>query len=480
MTLLRILHALTTESRTTTKDYVFSFSDHADNTDVECVNIHCQLYPSDEIQIADLTIVTYELLSLRSANFWPQIELGLESWFSKSRKNILMPQDDYTDTRSIEKLVEGGWISAIYSAVNSDLKILYPTASKMTRIEQCLTGYVSEARGYGNNSNWLPFNSRGIDLGNRVTKLPIFFGYESLMKYNVTKIVADAAHKAGLVVDVEYDSKSVFMGDAWFSFMKNTCFTVGAKGGAYIVDPLGNVRQRFDRQIKKSPDNEEKALRYALKAKHRVGNFSAVGPRIFEFAQHGVCQILIEDNYLPNFVAGEDYFALKSDFSNLREAITFMKNKKAGERMAENAFANLISSGLYTYRKFVKDLLDRELPNRRGSTRKFFIGNESIDKLFHFSPEMTYELLGFIRKDSLGFNILRSKKKPNLIKSMVSSYFDTTNEINYSKFTLDEITDCVYKTMNQLDKGNTSYLGFFIPTVTSKDEPNVKVILKKS
>ena len=473
MTLLRILHGLTVESRETTKDYVFSFSDYADNTDVECVNIHCQLYPSDDIQIADLTIVTYELLSLRSAIFWPQIELGLESWFSRSRKNILMPQDDYTDTRSIEKLVEGGWISAIYSAVNSDLKILYPTASKMTRIEQCLTGYVSEARGYANNSHWLPFKSRGIDLGNRVTKLPLIFGHESLMKYNVSKIVADAAHEAGLVVDVAHDPKSVLKGDDWFSFMKNTCFTVGAKGGASIVDPLGNVRQRFNRQMKKSPDNPEVALSYALKAKHRVGSFSAVGPRIFEFAQQGVCQILLEDDYFPNFVAGEDYFALKSDFSNLSKAIMFMKNKEDGECMAEKAYTKLISSGLYTYRKFVKDLLDHELPNRKGSRRKIYFGNKSIDKLFHFSPKMTYELLGLIQRDLFGLNILRSKKNLNLAKSMVSIYFDTSNEINHSKFSLDEITDCVCETINHWKKGNTSYLGLFTPTITSKEEIDV-------
>jgi hypothetical protein len=55
---------------------------------------------------------------------------------------------------------------------------------------------------------------------------------------------------------------------------------------------------------------------------------------------------------------GAHYIEIKKDWSNITEVIKQIEDVELCERLADNAYRDIVESGLYTYRNFVRFIID--------------------------------------------------------------------------------------------------------------------------
>jgi len=70
------------------------------------------------------------------------------------------------------------------------------------------------------------------------------------------------------------------------------------------------------------------------------------------------CQILVEGEYNGILKPYRHYIPIKKDFSDIDEALIMLKDKKYCQNMIDTAYEEIVQSGNYTYRKFVKQVID--------------------------------------------------------------------------------------------------------------------------
>lgn len=332
---------------------------------------------------------------------WPLISARLGRWLTYSERTIVFPQDDYTACGLVEKFVLKHRVDAVYSAVNRDLAQLYPSLVGRVRIEQCYTGYVEPRVASPLSLDLADFQRRPIDLGNRVRRLPLYFGLDSIRKAEVTEVVARHASSAGLSVDVSSLPQDTLIGTDWTCFLRRTRFTTGSRGGGGIADPFGRLSQRYWRRLRRNGGDDWDAYRYAVRTHHRVGDFSAVGPRIFESTEAGVCQILERGDYFPDFEPWVHYVPLEADLSNVDQVVRVIEHPERGHEIASAAHARLILTGEFTYQTFVKRVLDSELGSCTGNSSRRFIGVDAIDQLVALGSDVVNSALAAVRQSLL-------------------------------------------------------------------------------
>jgi hypothetical protein len=242
--------------------------------------------------------------------------------------------------------------------------LLYPRSSlEGINFEVALTGYVETGKLIEYDVFSKALGDREIDLGQRVSQLPINFGELAQRKAEIAIRLADELRLRGFKVDVSTRPEDSFTGSAWLEFLGNTRFTISRKGGAGIGDPLNKMSNKVAFLQLFSKLLGGKSISKLARTRGVVeGDFSAVSPRLFEAAALGVCQILEEDEYLGGVLAPwEHYVPLKSDFSNLDEIAEFMRQDDLVSEMVQRARIALIDSGDFSYESFVLNLLAKEL-----------------------------------------------------------------------------------------------------------------------
>jgi hypothetical protein len=66
----------------------------------------------------------------------------------------------------------------------------------------------------------------------------------------------------------------------------------------------------------------------------------------------------VEGDYAGIFKPGIHYIEIKKDWSNLPEVMDRIRDVELCENIAENVFRDIVLSGCYTYRNFVKFVID--------------------------------------------------------------------------------------------------------------------------
>jgi len=122
------------------------------------------------------------------------------------------------------------------------------------------------------------------------------------------------------------------------------------------------VRKTVDRLRAQNPATDFAEISEKLQASEDRIFYRTISPRHFEAAAFRVCQVLFEGDYTGILKPMVHYIALKKDFSNFDECLQLFKDKAFRERLTENAYQDLIASGKYSYREFIRGF-DRELLN---------------------------------------------------------------------------------------------------------------------
>jgi hypothetical protein len=310
-----------------------------------------------------MLIVTYDLLALRNTPYWLALKVIILEQSTLCSKVVFFPQDDYSSCAALDGLFVSTPNPVVYSPIVNDLRVLYPKSLKRgIRFNEALTGYVDEKLEVIASKYSRPFGSRTIDVGQRIRYLPPQLGIEAQTKGRIAVEFALLASKNGFWCDVSTDASQVFLGEKWHEFLGNTKFTVGGLGGATLADPYGRLSDRVRRKTFRNPEMPMDELNKSFsKRGGRKGDFGAISPRIFEAAALGVCQILFEANYVGRLAPWRHYIPLMTDLANADEVLALMRDTNRCSEIALNCQNELISTGAFTYDKFVQEFWKREL-----------------------------------------------------------------------------------------------------------------------
>lgn len=342
--------------RGTTFDFAGAFGRHLRGVDVEYLNIFGVRASREIGNDYDLAILTTDLLGVRSAPCWLDVQKRLVRLTRRIDKVVMFPQDDYTYSERLDSLASVLGVFQIWTPISADLEKLYPKSmGGGIALKKTLTGYIEGGYKEKYLSFCRPFRDRSVDLGQRVRFLPPQFGALGHRKAELAMEFAEKAAQKGFKVDVSTNEEDTLYGDEWLRFLGNSKFTISRKGGASLADTRNSMGLSviyFDGLL----PNAKPWLRDLLTCRFGVksGKFSAESPRLFEAAALGVCQILEDDEYLDGALRPwVHYLPLKPDFSNVEEILNFMGDEEKCAAIAAAAKSELIDSGKYTYASFL-------------------------------------------------------------------------------------------------------------------------------
>ena len=442
-----LLHGLEPASRQTTVDYVSAFMNSKYSVQLTVANIFGFMPDSLSKMQFDLAVVTTEALSHRTTPFWKSLESRIATAMKSSLRKVIMPQDDYTDSRKLDKLVVKAGIDTIYSPLIKGLDLIYPKSSaRGVSFVEALTGYFDASKMNTRKELAFPFRERPIDVGQRVRKLPPQFGEIGIRKFEIADVLSKEAKSRGQIVDFSSDPNDVMLGEEWFEFLGKTKFTVSCRGGSSIVDPKGIIASRLSNLHKYFPKmGEEKAFRVASWPKHITGDFDAVSPRLFDAAMMGVCQVLLEDEYM-GMQPWEHYIPLKRDYSNIDEVFEAMAIPGLAEKIVINSQNFLLDSTKFSYESLVESMLEKEVGHSQLTSGKSTLVD--VDAIVSCSTSK-FDIDEFSEMVALGRSKVNSRNRMSNFVSFstnnLQSNFQDQNEIVQKTITLDRWLSAYYR-----------------------------------
>jgi hypothetical protein len=318
-----------------------------------------------------------------------------------ARFRIAMPQDDYSRCDVLDSFIVDQKFDAVFTPITRDLEQLYPRAVRAgIQFHEAFTGYFELSDWSRLETFSRPFRDRSIDVGQRVRHLPPQLGRAAGIKGQLAIDFGDAAEKQGFVCDVSTRSEDVFLGDDWWRFLGNMKFTVSRRGGASMADPTGRLADRVRRYQMRHPVASMAEIEKKVSMKGgRIGDFSAISPRLFEAAALGVCQILEPDDYVDGLLPGVHYIPLESDFSNIDEVFETMRDLDRCEEIVNASQDLLLRSGDFTYEAFVKQLsLVANIEHKIGAPRLFRDSSEDLDGIVGGESSNLHWVQDYVRR----------------------------------------------------------------------------------
>jgi hypothetical protein len=204
--------------------------------------------------------------------------------------------------------------------------------------------------------------SRSIDIGYRAWGHPPWLGRYGFLKTQIAKCFQKKAPQFGLITDLSVHPKDTLLGDDWYKFLLRCKYTLGVESGAGILDRDGSIRRKTNEYLLDHPKaNFEEVEAACFPNLDGSLHLFVISPRHLEACATRTCQVLIEGTYSDALVADQHYLELKRDFSNLDQVLEIIKEDKFREKIVERAYQDVVESGKYTYRSFVKFILEQSL-----------------------------------------------------------------------------------------------------------------------
>lgn len=136
-------------ARNTIIDHAFSLKNYDHNNEYFYFDIWNGRYEKDYSWIQngmfDVVVFHYSVMALRqnSKHWLPFTKLMVKLWKDYPCQKIIIPQDDYTQTKDIWDFANGINADIIFSPIREiDFPIIYPKDKISTKVYNVLTGYV--------------------------------------------------------------------------------------------------------------------------------------------------------------------------------------------------------------------------------------------------------------------------------------------------------------------------------------------------
>jgi hypothetical protein len=288
--------------------------------------------------------------------------------------HVALPQDEFIHRDRVNGFLGELGVRHVFSvAPESEWPALYDGV----HVSPALTGYLDEATVARIDRIVAEGRPRTIDVGYRTVPAKPYLGRHAMLKAGLADAVAEGAPSRGLRVDLSTRAEDTFYGDDWYRFLATCRYTVGVEGGASILDRDGSVQACVDAQPPGLTFDELEAKCFP----GRDGELAlfAISPRHLEACATRTVQILVEGSYSGVLQPGVHYLELKRDLSNLDAVLETVAAGDSRE-IAERAYADIVASGRFTYRRLVEDV-ERVLPAARGGRRPIL--SQAVDTSSH-------------------------------------------------------------------------------------------------
>jgi hypothetical protein len=248
-------------------------------------------------------------------------------------------------------------IKVIYSLLEEEyFNEVYKMNSYAKDVRKTLTGYVCDGLIEKGLKYQIPFKDRKIDVGYRARKLDFKYGSGALEKYEIAEKFEQEAKNKLLTIDISTREQDRIYGVNWYKFTANCKFMLGVMAGTSIFDITGQIHKEVDLFLIKNPNASFNEVRLAILDDYENKiRYRTISPRLFECAAMKTCMILYKDDYQGILKEGIHYIGLEKDFSNINTVFSQMSDFTFVNEIIENAYRDLILSGDYHYKKFVKN-----------------------------------------------------------------------------------------------------------------------------
>ena len=293
----------------------------------------------------DVVIIHYSLCILLKSYIPKYLREELHL-FSGIKIQII--QDEY---RWINKMMEEMaylGIDAIFSSLQlKNLKKVYEN-NKLTSVLKvsCLPGYVPK-RLVGIEVPQI--SQRKRHLAYRGRELPHWLGRLGYEKTRLSDEIGRRTAKYPLVTDLSSREKDRLYGDSWTSFLKSSKAVIGLEGGASIFDFDGEAEKAVLNYQKLNPEAgfEEISNKVLVPFEGNIIH-QTITPRSFEAIAFRTVQVLLKGEYRGILKPWEHYLPLERDFSNFDQIMNFLLDDGELQRIADQAYQDIISSNLYS------------------------------------------------------------------------------------------------------------------------------------
>ncbi len=259
-------------------------------------------------------------------------------------------QDEHRWVNEVTATMTYLGIDLVYSvAGESERPKLY--SGLRAEVRQTLTGYVSEEL---ERFTAPRPDARRIDIGYRGRPIPFWMGVRTYEKLAIGQGVLERAAGAGLTCDIAWTEDARIYGDSWLEFLASCKTVLGTPSGASIADFDGTVERTVREYLAGHPHASFEEVAAAVLGPWE-GNvdIDVISPRIFEAAALRTALILFPGSYSGILEPWRHYLPLCRDFSNLPVIAEAIKDPERLRAITDTAHAELIASGVYSYRAFV-------------------------------------------------------------------------------------------------------------------------------
>jgi Glycosyl transferases group 1 len=338
------------------RDFLFSFRAHSR---------HAYYYVFDcRILDADTDFAQFDVILI----FWSVYLLGpdlSEATRERIRRapplKVLFLQDEYRDVRPMNAVMSQLGVQVMFTCVAAqDHETFYPKAliPSLEATYTVLPGYVPT---YLEAVSVDPHAPRSLDIGYRSREVPYYLGDLGREK----RIIADRfdaiASEHGFRSDISVRERDRLYGRRWLDFLAASRCVLGSASGASVVDFTGEIRRNCERHLSLSPaaTYEDVKQRFFADVDWRVV-IDTVSPRTFEAAAFRCTLVQHEGGYAEILDPERHYIRVRRDYSNIQDVVDRMRDHAYCQRLAENAYRDLIASRLYSYQTFAAQF-DRRL-----------------------------------------------------------------------------------------------------------------------
>lgn len=390
--------------RKTTEEHLYSFKKYADaDTYYLKLDIGRKRWDSEEPVPAYLRRIDFDLIIFHygfCAARWDGEESFLKAMdqvkglkTSKALK-VMMPQDEYYNPKVMVKFINEFPVNMVYSvSPESEWPKLYQGVDfDKVKFAKTLTGYLDD-EAITKINGYLEVLPKKADIAYRARKMLAIYGRHAYMKGEIAGIFQEAAAPYKLVTDISVRAEDTIHGDNWYKFLVQSKYLIGVEGGATVLDWDGSIYKNGRDYLREHPDagfeEMEEKIFPGLDGKLQL---IAISPRHLEACATKTCQVLVESTYNGILKPGVHYLEVKKDFSNLKEVMESIQKDDLREKLVANAYRDIVESGLYSYRNFVKFIIETSLEQMPESfkTRKTIPSGFALTRN-HFSDWLSWK-----------------------------------------------------------------------------------------
>ena len=269
------------------------------------------------------------------------------SWVSKLRcPKIALPQDEYDHAAVLDQwLLELGATSVHSCFGPEEWATLYPLLSDRAAFRTTLTGFIDDGAASTLAPRIAPHSQRPYDIVYRARNLPYWFGSHGQLKHRIADVVHGRAGDLDLKTDISTRDEDTIYGDGWLDFLMSGRAVIGSESGSSVLDLRGEIQRQVSRLVAERPNLSFDELDAQMPSGWDSYAFFAISPRHLEAVVTKTAQVLVEGRYSGVLEPERHYIPLRSDFSNLDEALDRLHDVEAVEAMAERAYEDVYLSG---------------------------------------------------------------------------------------------------------------------------------------